>query len=141
LKIDWSSNVYFSSFSIGKGINLAVDEWRKAVMKTQVERDHMFQLGILLINPTINVEDQPAPCLYEGKALKTCVCKESGQHCKEIASYQKKATVLSFKRVKNSKKDTEAMDFNRGFCTCAIHSLAQGYAAHRCRMASHEGPT
>ena len=58
-----------------------------------------------------------------------------------FASYQKKATVLSFKRVKNSKKDTEAMDFNRGFCTCAIHSLAQGYAAHRCRMASHEGPT
>ena len=52
------------------GINLTVDEWRKAVMKTQVERDHMFQLGIPLINLTINVEDQPAPCQYEGKALK-----------------------------------------------------------------------
>ncbi|KAL9977486.1 hypothetical protein ACROYT_G014894 [Oculina patagonica] len=54
----------------GKGINLAVDEWRKAVMKTLVERGHIFQLGILHTNLTINVEDQLAPCLYEGKALK-----------------------------------------------------------------------
>jgi len=49
------------------GINLTVDEWRKVVMKTQVERDHMFQLGILLISLTINVEDQRAPFLYEKK--------------------------------------------------------------------------
>ncbi len=49
------------------GINLTVDEWRK-VVKTLVEKDHIFQLGILHTNLTINVEDQLAPFLYKGKA-------------------------------------------------------------------------